>query len=122
LKKSLLLTLGSWAIILPVMALIKNFSFFVVLAVIIGLLFGAVWSITRTVMVTLTPKEKMNYGMSYYTLAERFATFVGPVSWGLITWLLLSSGEIRYRIAMATMGLFVLAGLMIVRKINITVK
>lgn len=118
LKRSLLFTLGSWAVILPLIAAVDTFSVFVALCVILGVLFGAVWAITRAAMVALTPPDKMNYGMSYYTIAERFATFIGPLSWGILTTVLVSSGEVRYRIAMAVMGLFVLAGLFTIRKIS----
>ncbi len=118
LRKTLLIVLGSWAIILPALAVMTSFTVFVAGCVLVGLLFGAVWTVTRVVMVRLTPEHEMNYGMSYYTLAERFATFVGPLSWGLITSLLVPTGEIRYRIALAVMGVFVLIGLLFVKKIK----
>lgn len=52
-----------------------------------------------------------------YTLAERFSTFVGPITWGLITLLLLHTGSLRYRIALMAMVLFILMGLLIVKSI-----
>lgn len=86
-------------------------------AVVMGLLWGSTWTVTRAVMTYLTPPEKLNFAFTFYTLAERFSTFIGPLSWGLIVSGLTNLGTTRYRLALATMGLFVLIGLIIVRKI-----
>ncbi len=117
LKRSLLVILASWVVIFPILGLLKNFVMFTVFCIILGILYGATWAITRAIMVYLSPRDKMNHAFSYYNLFERFSTFVGPVSWGLITTLLVKSGPVRYRIAIASMAVFVLVGLIIIRKI-----
>jgi MFS transporter, UMF1 family len=82
-----------------------------------GFLFGATWSVTRAVMLHLSPKESLNHAFSYYTLSERFSTFAGPLSWGLITSLMIHQGPIRYRIALISMTVFIIIGIIAVRKI-----
>ncbi len=84
-----------------------------------GFMFGATWTITRAVMSALSPRKTLNYGFSFYTLAERVATLVGPLSWGLITLFLVNLGAVRYRISLVSMAVFVALGLYIVRKIEI---
>ena len=66
----------------------------------------------RAYLSTLLAKEEMTYGFSFYTLAERFATFVGPLTWGGI---ILGTGgsPLGYRLAVGTMTGFVIAGLLI---------
>ncbi len=117
LKKALMLILGSWIVIFPSMASITVFNYFIAISIILGFMFGATWAVTRAVMVYLTPYERLNHGFSYYTMAERCSTLVGPLAWGLITSLLVSTGELRYRVAMASMVVFVLIGLIIVESI-----
>src|SRR3989344_13986 len=116
-KKTLLIILTSWLVVFPLLGTIKIFPIFCALTVCLGFLYGATWSVTRAVMVDLTPKQNLNHAFSYYTLAERFATFVGPVTWGLITSLLIHRGPVRYQFAFVSMTIFVAIGLYIVRKI-----
>ncbi|MBI3289838.1 MFS transporter [Candidatus Microgenomates bacterium] len=117
LKKSLIAILVCWIVVIPTMAIVTEFRIFVILAVVLGFLYGATWTVTRAVMTYLAPVGKLNQSFSYYTMFERFSTFVGPVAWGGITFYLLSAGSIRYQVAMASMTIFVLIGLLIVRNI-----
>lgn len=119
LKKALLLVLGSWIVIFPLLGMTTHFPLFVVLAILMGFLFGAIGTVTRAAMAALCPKDKLNFGFSFYTLAERVSTFVGPLTWGLITSLLTNLGPLRYRIAVTAMTFFVIIGLLLLRKIEI---
>ncbi|MDP3973483.1 MAG: MFS transporter [Candidatus Daviesbacteria bacterium] len=117
LKKSLLFILGSWIVIFPLLASTTNFTYFTIVLVALGFVFGSTWTVARAVMVYLSPPEKLNHAFSYYTMFERFSTLVGPLSWGLITLVLVDLGSLRYQIAMASMAIFILIGLFIVKDI-----
>ncbi|MBI2064998.1 MAG: MFS transporter [Candidatus Yanofskybacteria bacterium] len=119
LKKSLLVVIGVWVIFLPILGLNTNFNIFMVLCILMGFLFGAIWTVTRAVMTALTPKEKLNFGFSFYTLAERTSTLVGPLFWGLITYIFIDLGPARYRIAVIVMAVFVAVGFYFVRKVQV---
>ena len=119
LKKSILFVIGIWVIFLPILGLNTNFTVFMVLSILMGFLFGAIWTVSRAVMTALTPKEKLNFGFSFYTLAERTSTLVGPLFWGLITYIFIDFGATRYRIAMVVMAVFVAVGFCLVRKVEI---
>lgn len=80
-------------------------------------MYGSTWTVARAVMSYLSPPARLTHSFSYYTLAERFATFIGPITWGLVILLLVHTGEWRYRVAMASMALFILIGLLIVKSI-----
>ena len=81
LKKSLIMILLGWLVIFPVLGMLTNFTIFTGVTVILGFFYGATWAVCRAVMVYLTPKDKLNHGFSYYTLAERFSSFVFPVNY-----------------------------------------
>ena len=119
LKKSLMIVLGSWVVLFPLLGSISNFYIFLVLCILMGFFFGATWAVTRATMTALCPKEKLNFGFSFYTLAERFSTLIGPLAWGLITSLFISFGSTRYRIAVIIMTVFVIIGIFILRKVEI---
>lgn len=119
LKKSLMIVLGSWVVLFPLFGLTTNFTIFVVLAIIMGFLYGSIWTVTRAAMTALCPKDKLNFGFSFYTLAERVSTLVGPLTWGLITSLFIGLGPTRYRIAITVMAVFVAIGIFFLRKVEI---
>ena len=122
LKKSLMIVLGSWVVLFPLFGLTSNFTIFVVLSVMMGFLYGSIWTVTRAAMTVLCPKEKLNFGFSFYTLAERASTLVGPLSWGFITYIFINLGAVRYRIAITVMAVFVMIGIFLLRKVEIKEK
>ncbi len=117
LKRSIIILLACWTVFFPAFGSISDFSTFVVLSVAIGFLGGATWSISRAVMSYLAPVGRVNEGFGYFTLAERFSTFVGPLAWGGIILVFAHTGALRYHIAMSSMGVFMFIGLLIVLKI-----
>jgi len=117
LKKSLLWILGGWTVLFPILSSLTDFRYFVIGAVFMGILYGSTWTVTRAVMAYLAPADQLDYAFSYYTLAERFSTFLGPLSWGLVTLLFVRYGPMRYHIALLLMSVFIFAGLLVVKKI-----
>ena len=118
LKKTLAIVIGGWIIIFPALGLVTSFSLFVTVTIFMGFLFGSIWTVTRAAMTALTPKEKLNFGFSFYTLAERVSTFLGPLTWGLITSIFVNLGPTRYRIASISMAIFVAMGFYFARKVE----
>jgi len=119
LKKSLMCILGSWVVIFPVIAMTYNFTVFCVMTCLMGFFYGATWAVSRAAMTALCPKDKLSFGFSFYTLAERVSTFVGPLTWGALTSVLVSSGPTRYRWSVMAMGVFVVIGIFLLRKVEI---
>ncbi len=117
LKQSLLIILIGWVFAPSVLATLTNFLYFAIAVQFFGFLYGGTIMVTRAVMSYLSPPDKLTHAFSYFTLFERFTSFVGPVTWGLITLVLVNTGSFRYRIALASMTVFVIIGLLIIRSI-----
>lgn len=117
LKNVFLGVLVGWIIIFPVLAMAPNFMFFVYVTMIMGFWFGASFTITRAYLLRITPQTMLNQSFTYYTLFERFATFIGPISWGIIVVSLPKVNHINYRAAAMLMGVFVLVGLLFALKL-----
>lgn len=71
---------------------------------------------SRAFLSTLVPKEMNTYSFSLYTISERFASFAGPLTWGLIL-LLPKHNALNYRLAIISMTVFVIIGYFFMRKV-----
>lgn len=118
LKRTLVGVLVAWCVTFPVLALTTNVPLFVAETIVMGLLFGATWTVTRATMTALCPPAKLNYGFSFYTLFERMSSFVGPFFYGLMT-SFVALGATRYRLALGLLPIFIVIGIYFVRKINL---
>jgi UMF1 family MFS transporter len=116
-KKTLVSILIGWVILLPIIAMAPDTKVLSVVCLIAGIFFGAVWTVTRSMLVYLTPPDKINISFTYYILAERFATLVGPATYGLIVSATAVYGVMSYRFAILSMSILVLAGLFVTLKI-----
>ncbi len=117
-KKTMIGILFVWMIIFPFMGLIRSWSLFVVACIFLGLFFGANWAVSRSIMSYVAPKEKSNLAFAYFGLAERASSFVGPIMWGLIATGLLNWGVVRYRIAMVSLSIFIILGILAMIKVK----
>ena len=113
LKKTLQIVLWLWIFALPLIAVLSHLIVFIVITAFLGILIGAMWAISRAYMSSLLTKDNMGFGFSFYTVLERFATFIGPLTWGGVI-AMLGANATTYRIAMATMTVFVVIGLIII--------
>ena len=124
-KKTLIGVLIAWIIALPIVAITASIPLFMILSAILGILIGAMRAVSRAYMSMLVAKEDLWYGFSFYTIFERFAAIIWPLTWGgIIAIGGVNSGS--YRIAMVSMTAFVVVWLLLIifwkRKTNTTIE
>lgn len=112
LLKTFKLVIVGWIIALPAIALAPSFTIFIITTILVGLLVGSFFATSRAYMSTLLSVEEMGYGFSFYTLFERFSTFFGPLVWGGVIWIM-GIAPSSYKVAMTTMTVFAIIGLII---------
>ncbi len=78
---------------------------------IFGLMMGAVYASARAYLSSLIPVAESGTFFGLYTFAERFASVIGPLIWGIIIWLLAGYTPLNYRVAAFVMGLITLLGI-----------
>ena len=117
-KRMMVFVLAGWVFILPFLGLVRNFKLFVAAAILMGFWFGANWAVSRSVMAYLAPAGKHNLAFSYFSLAERASSFLGPVVWGLLVTNLVSFGSARYRVATVAVTLFIVLGLVLLARVE----
>lgn len=117
-KKTLLWILYGWVLILPSIAYAPNFALFIIGTTCMGIWFGASWTVSRSVMVYLTPSNMQNLTFGYFGLIERTSSLLGPIAWGLTLSGLASIGSDRYKIAVLVITVFVVFGIMSLKPVR----
>lgn len=114
-RAALALTLLGWVATCLIAASVTTKGGFWVAGVIAGLCMGASQSVGRAMVGLLAPSDRLGEFYGLWTLATRLASIIGPMAYGLLTWLSLGN----QRLAMAATGLFFVAGLLLLLPINV---
>jgi UMF1 family MFS transporter len=83
-KKTLLAVLVLWVIIILSLYLKTTYVTFIATGLLGGALLGAIWTITRPMMISLAPKDKIAELLGYQGLTEKFSGVIGPFFYGLV--------------------------------------
>jgi len=70
-----------------------------------GLGIGGVWVVSRTIVVELSPSEKIGEFFGLYSLTGKMASIIGPLLWGGIVWALQDTQTLKYRTAVGILFL-----------------
>ncbi len=117
--RTLTVLLVIWTILFPVIAFVPSFKFVVAACLVAGFFFGSMWGISRTIVAETTHSSVEASSFSFYILAERFATLVGPITWSVVLASTASSGKMSYSYAILSMGVLVFVSIFFVRKIRV---
>jgi UMF1 family MFS transporter len=117
--KTLKYILVVWCALFLAMIFIKDFNVLIPIFLFAGILFGPIWGISRALVGELAPSDRVGSSYSYYVVAERFATFVGPGLWSIV---LITVGEnvLGYQVGFIVLMFLILAGIAALNKIKIT--
>jgi UMF1 family MFS transporter len=96
------------------LGLAPSFAIFLITLFLLALVLGALLTTSRAVYTSLVPAEKRSSYFSYYAIAERSGSIIGPLIWGGIV--SFSSFGNPYQLAMVAMGAISLVALVFIRK------
>lgn len=82
-KKTLMIVLSSWVLLLIAMVLVPGKTGFWIVGVLIGLIFGGTATAERPLMLTLVPDKEAARFFSLLVLSSRAAAILGPMVWSL---------------------------------------
>ena len=71
----------------------------------------------RALVVDLSPPEKIGEIYGLYNMGGKFGFVLGPLGWGALVWAFGGLGILKYRIAIASLLLFLAGGLYLLRKV-----
>lgn len=117
-KRTLEWILIGWAVALGGVVLSSSPIVFWAAGVLIGICLGGVWTTSRALLARLTPESAHGRFFGLYALSDKAAAVVGPLLWGLIIWAGKPLGPARYRLAVASLTVFMLIGWWVLRGVR----
>jgi len=139
-KKTLTVIMIGWISVLVIISTITYQPLFWIAACFVGIFLGSTWSVARPLLNSLVPDQKLGLFYGLYALSGRTAAVIGPLIWGAIIALLTSENylvkstiallsgiglnfstetlaTIQYRIAVLSLALLMIIGLVIFKKV-----
>ncbi|MFC7370718.1 MFS transporter [Fictibacillus iocasae] len=93
-------------------------SLFWISGALYGVSMGAMWVVTRTMIVEMSPPEKRGQFFGLFAFSGKVSAVAGPLVYGTITLIFSSYGDLASRLALGSMLLFVLIGMFLLRYVN----
>lgn len=114
-KTALAWTLVGWIVMVAIAAFTRSVAMFWVAAAIAGLCMGSSQSCGRAMVGYLAPPAQLAEFFGLWALATRLSAVVGPLVYGLVTWL--TAGN--HRLAILVTGSFFVIGLLLLRGLDV---
>jgi UMF1 family MFS transporter len=114
-RRALAITLVGWIVMCVLAAATKTAALFWVAAVIAGLCMGSSQSAGRAIAGLLAPSRQLAEFFGLWAFATRLSAIVGPVTYGLVTWL--TDGN--HRLAIVSTAIFFAMGLWLLRHVDV---
>jgi len=112
-KKTIMLNLAGWTLLTAIIFFSYDKTSFLIIGGFAGLFLGSVQALSRSFMSGLTPDDKKTEFFGFYSLFEKTSTILGPLTFGLVSWL---TGNQRY--AVISIVLFFLLGMILLGRVN----
>ena len=114
-KRALAATLGVWIAMVLIAGLTESRAMFWFAAVLAGLAMGSSQSGGRAMAGCLIPAARLAEFYGLWTFAVRLAAIIGPITYGLVTWLT----DNNHRLAILVTGSFFVIGLGLLARVNL---
>src|SRR4030095_5562258 len=113
LKRTISFVILCWAVITVMVFFASDKTSFLIIGAFAGTFLGSSQALSRSFMSHLVPEEKKTEFFGFYSLFEKTSTILGPLTFGLISWL---TGNQRY--AALSIAVFFIAGLLLFTKVD----
>ena len=110
-KKSLSIAGILWLAVIVVLLFVQNLPMFIFAGLLGGVALGTVWTASRPLLIKLSPKKEIGKFFGFSELANKFSGVLGPIVFGALV------RFYSYPVALIALGIFFLAGLLILQKV-----
>jgi MFS transporter, UMF1 family len=116
-KRTLLVVLALWlvAIVLTALAPAAWTLFFV--GPLVGVALGGTWTVSRVMLVALSPPEKLGEFFGFYSLAGRFSAVLGPALTALLLVVFGALEGMAYRISIGALAVIMALGIFLLARV-----
>ena len=113
-KKSITITLVAWLLVVAGAYIVTSKAVFYIIGIIAGAAMGGSQSASRSLMALLTPPEREAEFFGFYDgLCGKASAVIGTFLFGVLSW---ATGDLR--IAVVSVGLFFVAGLILLQRVE----
>lgn len=88
------------------------------IAAFLGVGFSGFFVTGRALLIKISPAENLGEYFGFYGTFQRFASIIGPMTWGAVTLFLKDYGEIKYKAASLSMVVLMLVGTILLSKVK----
>ncbi len=117
-KKLLIISCVNLTLIYFLISFTSSLTFTFFLAALVGFGYGGFYTTSRVLLAKLSPPSKLGEYFGFYSTFQKFASIIGPLTWGAVTLLLKNQGELRYRMAILSLSLLMLIGTLIMARVK----
>jgi MFS transporter, UMF1 family len=114
-RRALALTIWAWIAMVLLAAGSAGTTAFWIAANLAGLAMGSSQSAGRAMVALFAPRARLAEFYSLWNAAVWLSAIIGPVTYGLVTWLT----DNDHRLAMMITGLYFVAGLLVLGRVNV---
>ena len=112
-KKILSLTILGWIVLTITVFFSQGKTSFMIIGAFAGFFLGSSQALSRSFMSTLIPDFKKTEFFGFYSLFEKTSTILGPLTFGLVSWLTADQ-----RIAVLSITVFFVLGYLLLSKVK----
>jgi MFS transporter, UMF1 family len=110
LKKILIFACLDLTLVYSLMSVNSSLTVLYILATLVGFGYGGFYTLSRAMLTKLAPPSRLGEYFGFYSTFQKFASIIGPTTWGIITLVLKDLGPVRYRIGIASLSFLMLLG------------
>lgn len=103
-----------WVLILIIGVQARSYLSLVAMALLAGVATGSVFTVSRSMMALLSPKDREGEFFGFYAMAGRVSAIIGPVLFGAV-----SSISGNQRLALGSLLLLMVGGLVVLRTVEV---
>lgn len=96
----------------------SNINQLYAIAAFLGIGFSGFYVTGRALLIKISPIERLGEYFGFYGTFQRFASIIGPLTWGVIILFLKDYGDIKYRVAGISMVCLMLIGTLLLTRVK----
>jgi UMF1 family MFS transporter len=115
-RRTLLAVLYLWLVSIALAAVAPTAGTLFLAGPLVGIALGGTWTVSRVMLVALSPPEKVGEFFGLFSLAGRFSAVLGPALTAILL-LVFGRGAIAYRISIGSLALIMALGIFFLSRV-----
>jgi UMF1 family MFS transporter len=116
-KKTLLAVLALWLISIVLAAAAVGPWMLYLAGPLVGIALGGTWTVSRVMLVALSPPEKLGEFFGLFSLASKFSAILGPALTAMLLVVLGGLQETAYRISIGSLAVIMSLGILLLARV-----